>query len=58
MTQPDNDAQVDVTEMLAAAGIEVTEEGKARARAELDAAEARWTSEQWDELRRQVGMPS
>ena len=43
-------------ELLAAAGITVTEEGKARARARLDAAGARWTPEKWAALREQVGL--
>jgi hypothetical protein len=42
--------------MLAAVGITVTEEGKARARAKLDAASARWTPEKWAALRRQIGL--
>jgi hypothetical protein len=45
-----------MTDLLAAAGIVVTEEGKARARAKLAAADAFWTEERWAELGRQVGL--
>ena len=38
-------------------GIPVTAEGKARARAQLDAARARLTPERLNEIRAQVGMP-
>jgi hypothetical protein len=44
--------------ILAAAGIAVTPEGKARARRRLREAEERWTPELDAELRRQIGMPS
>ena len=54
--QPHRDTPQSVTEMLAAVGITVTEEGKARARAKLDAASARWTPEKWAALRRQIGL--
>ena len=40
--------------LLAAHGFEVTEEGKARARAELDEASQRVTSERFAELRRSL----
>ncbi len=43
-------------EMLAAVGIHVTPEGKARARAKLDAAGAHWTPERWAALRAQIGL--
>jgi hypothetical protein len=56
MAERESDAPVTTEELLAAVGITVTEEGKARARAKLEAAEARWTPEKWDALRRQVGL--
>lgn len=43
---------------LAAAGIVVTPEGKARARERLRAAEKRWTPELDAELRAQIGLPA
>lgn len=43
--------------MLAAAGITVTDEGKARARAELAEVDARWTRERRAALREQIGLP-
>jgi hypothetical protein len=54
-TQPD--AHGDTVAMLAAVGIDVTEEGKARARAELERARARHTIERRAALRAQVGLP-
>ncbi|MFI6266687.1 hypothetical protein [Micromonospora sp. NPDC051006] len=45
-------------EILAAAGIVVTPEGKARARRKLDDAERRWTPELDAELRAQIGLPA
>jgi hypothetical protein len=52
-------AQHSVTteELLAAAGITVTEEGKARARRRLDEHAAAMTPERWNALRAQVGLP-
>lgn len=44
-------------ELLAAAGITVTEEGKARARRELDEFDRRWTPERWAALRAKLGLP-
>ncbi|MEH0935421.1 hypothetical protein [Micromonospora psammae] len=44
-------------EALAAAGIVVDEEGKARARRKLDEARDRWTPELDAELRAQTGIP-
>jgi hypothetical protein len=41
----------ETTRVLAAAGIEVTEEGRQRARSRLAQATARMTDERWDELR-------
>ncbi|WP_431977589.1 hypothetical protein [Micromonospora haikouensis] len=43
-------------EVLAAAGIVVTPEGRARARERLRAAEKRWTPELAAELRDQIGL--
>jgi len=43
--------------MLAAAGITVTEEGKARARAQLAEAAARRTPQRRAEMRARVGLP-
>jgi hypothetical protein len=57
VTQPDHDARDDTTELLAAVGITVTEEGKSRARAKLAEADARWTPKQWAALREQLGLP-
>lgn len=56
MTERDRETPVTTEELLAAVGITVTDEGRARARARLEAAEARWTPEKWAELRRQVGL--
>ena len=55
MTQSDHSAREDTAELFAV-GITVTEEGKARARAKLAEADARWTPEQWAVLRAQLGM--
>lgn len=46
-----------LSDLVAAAGITVTDEGRARARAKLDAAKARMTPEKWEELRQQFGRP-
>ncbi|MEJ3748244.1 hypothetical protein WEI85_33780 [Actinomycetes bacterium KLBMP 9797] len=51
------DLREDTTAMLAAVGITVTDEGKARARAELAEAEARWTPQRRAALREQLGLP-
>jgi hypothetical protein len=58
MTQSDHEAREGTAELLAAVGITVTEEGKARARARLDEAAARWTPERWAALREQLGLPA
>jgi hypothetical protein len=55
MTQPDHTthgqaAAADIEPLLAAFGIVVTEEGKARARRRFVDAEARWPEEAWSEL--------
>jgi hypothetical protein len=57
MTQPGPDLREDTTAMLAAVGITVTEEGKARARATLAAADARRTPERRAALRERLGLP-
>jgi hypothetical protein len=56
MTQPP-DVREDMAAMLAAAGITVTEEGKARARAKLAAARARCTPEMYAAQRERAGLP-
>ncbi|MEU7935223.1 hypothetical protein [Micromonospora echinofusca] len=48
----------DTTAMLAAAGITVNADGKARARERLRKARERWTPELDAEARRQVGLPA
>jgi len=48
---------VSTEELLAAAGITVTEEGKARARERLDRAERARTPERRDALRAKLGLP-
>jgi len=57
MTEPAPDLREDTIAMLAAAGIHVTEEGRARARAKLDAARARHTPELRAAWRAQCGFP-
>jgi hypothetical protein len=58
MAQSDHEAPQGTAELLAAVGITVTKEGKARARARLDEAAARWTPERWAALREQLGLPA
>ncbi|HET6950396.1 MAG TPA: hypothetical protein VFI47_08475 [Acidimicrobiales bacterium] len=58
MTEPRPDTREQTAAMLAAAGITVTEEGKARARAKLAEADARWTPERRAKLRKQLGLPA
>ena len=57
MTEPGPDLRQDMAAMLAAAGIEVTEEGKARARAQLAEAAARRTPERRAAMRARIGLP-
>ncbi|MET8149645.1 hypothetical protein ACIBSW_23775 [Actinoplanes sp. NPDC049668] len=57
MTEPGPDLRDDMTAMLAAAGITVTEQGKARAREQLDAAAARRTPERREAMRARIGLP-
>jgi hypothetical protein len=57
MTTPRPGSDSDVSALLDAAGITVTEEGKARARRRLAEARARWTPERWARLREQIGLP-
>jgi hypothetical protein len=56
MAENGADSQAAAT-MLAAAGIVVTEEGKARARAKLAEADARWTPELRERARQELGLP-
>ena len=58
MAQSDHEARKSTAELLAAVGITVTEDGKARARARLAEANARWTPERWAALRTQLGLPA
>lgn len=55
--QPGPDVREDITAMLAAAGITVTKEGKARARAKLAVADAQRTPERRAALRKRLGLP-
>lgn len=59
MTQPNHTARGPATEdiepLLAAFGIVVTEEGKARARQRFVDAKARWPEEAWAELDAALG---
>jgi hypothetical protein len=57
MGQPDHGAREDTVALLAAVGIRVTEDGKARARALLAEGDARRTPERQAALRTQVGLP-
>ncbi|GAA1748320.1 hypothetical protein [Luedemannella helvata] len=57
MSQPSPDLREDTSAMLAAVGIHVTEEGKARARAKLAAADAERTPERRAAWRAQLGLP-
>ncbi|HZN72119.1 MAG TPA: hypothetical protein VFC00_10635 [Micromonosporaceae bacterium] len=50
MTQRGQDIRDETEQMLAAAGIVVTDEGRARARSRLRAAEERMTPEAWERL--------
>jgi hypothetical protein len=52
-----SEPSVSTEELLAAVGIVVTDEGKARARAKLEAARARHTPEMRAALRAQIGLP-
>jgi hypothetical protein len=58
MAQSDHEARDGTAQLLAAVGITVTEDGKARARARLAEAEDRWTPERWAALRTQLGLPA
>lgn len=58
MSNPAPDTRAETAAMLAAAGITVTEEGKARARERLRAARERWTPELDAKLREQLGLPT
>lgn len=52
----DQPTPVDTTAMLAAAGITVTDEGRARARRRLRDARRRWTPELEAAVREQLGL--
>jgi hypothetical protein len=55
VTQPaDHDVDESLTDALARVGIVVTDEGKARARARLEAADAEWPPERRETLRRRL----
>jgi len=56
--QSDRHGDESTVELLAAVGVTATEEGKARARARITEAEARWTDQRWAELRAQLGLPA
>lgn len=55
MTGPSQKVRDETERMLAGAGIVVTDEGKARARAKLQAASERMTPEAWARLDRRYG---
>jgi hypothetical protein len=55
MSQPSQDVRDDTERVLAGAGIVVTDEGKARARAKLRDAEQRMTPEAWARLDERYG---
>jgi hypothetical protein len=57
MTHPGPDLREDMTAMLAAVGITVTEQGKARARAKLAEAAARRDPQRRAALRERLGLP-
>jgi hypothetical protein len=46
-----------LTDLVAAGGIVVTDEGRARARAKLDAAAERMPPERFAQLRAELGLP-
>jgi hypothetical protein len=52
-----NASQESVTELLASAGIVVTDEGRARARRRLAESRARHDPAKFEALRRQFGLP-
>jgi hypothetical protein len=55
VTQPGQDVHDETARVLAGAGIVVTDEGKARARAKLEAAAERMTPEAWARLKERYG---
>jgi hypothetical protein len=57
VTENSPDARDSSATLLEAMGIVVTDEGKARARAKLAEADARWTPKRRAEARRQLGLP-
>lgn len=58
MTGRSQDTRAETERMLAEAGIVVTAEGRARARAKLRDAERRMTPEAWERLDRRYGRPA
>lgn len=55
MNQPSQDVDGETERVLAAAGIVVTDEGKARVRAKLAAADQRMAPEAWTRLDERYG---
>ena len=51
------EVRADMRALLKSVGINVTEEGIARARRRRLEVAARWTPERWARLRKQVGLP-
>jgi hypothetical protein len=59
MTLPERDTVADQTQaMLDAAGITVTDAGRARVRAKLREMDQRMTPERWAALRQRLGLPA
>jgi hypothetical protein len=59
MTPSERDTAADETQtMLDAAGITVTDAGRARARAKLREMDERMTPERWARLRQRLGLPA
>ena len=54
---PEPEMRTDMRALLRSVGINVTEEGIARARRRRLEVAARWTPERWARLRKQVGLP-
>lgn len=57
MNQPTGDVRTDMRAMLAAAGIEVTEQGVERARVQMAQVKARRSPEKLNAMRAKLGMP-
>jgi hypothetical protein len=59
MTPPERDTVAEETQaMLTAAGITVTDAGRARAREKLREMDRRMTPERWTALRERLGLPA